>query len=220
MKSESQTRPLLDCLYHRFLETEDSAAFIREVAQRYLLSSLVRLTECGGAISRRAGALAISFLGDFTLNHVLGKALHDGDRCVRVLADNGIRNLWQRAGNTRQQQALGILVRLNTAGLYTDCVPAATEFIEESPWIAEGWNQRAIAHFALEKFEDSANDCHQSLELNPYHFGAAIGMAHCYLEMDDPFAALECFRRALKLNPSLEEVRVQIDYLQRTLEGK
>jgi hypothetical protein len=45
-------------------------------------------------------------------------------------------------------------------------------------------------------------------------------MGHCYLEMDDPFAALECFRRAVKLNPDLEDVRAQIDYLQRTLEGK
>jgi tetratricopeptide (TPR) repeat protein len=45
-------------------------------------------------------------------------------------------------------------------------------------------------------------------------------MAHSYLEMEDPFAALECFRRALALNPDLEEVRVQISYLERTLEGK
>jgi hypothetical protein len=33
-------------------------------------------------------------------------------------------------------------------------------------------------------------------------------------------AALENFRRALRLHPDLEDVRLQIDYLQRTLEGK
>ena len=45
-------------------------------------------------------------------------------------------------------------------------------------------------------------------------------MAHCYLEFDEPVAALENFRRALRLNPDLEDVRVQIEYLQRALEGK
>ena len=81
------------------------------------------------------------------------------------------------------------------------------------------WNQRAIAYFHLRRCDESANDCHQTLELNPYHFGAADGMAHCYLEMNDAFAALECFRRALRLNPDMEGVRVQVEYLQRSLEG-
>jgi len=82
------------------------------------------------------------------------------------------------------------------------------------------WNQRAIACFELDLFEDAANDCQQTLELNAYHFAAAAGMAHCYLELNDAFAALECFRRALRINPDLEGIRAQVAYLQRTLEGK
>jgi hypothetical protein len=38
--------------------------------------------------------------------------------------------------------------------------------------------------------------------------------------MQEGFAALECFRRALRLNPDLEDVRVQVDYLARTLEER
>lgn len=213
-------RPILEAVYHRFLDDENTATFIRAVAQRYTLATLSRLATGGNHVSRRAAALGVSFLGDFAHNAILGRALHDSDRGVRMLADNGIRELWRRQGNVNQRQQLDILLRMNSAGLYADALPAASEFIESAPWIAEGWNQRAISHFALEHFEDAANDCHQTLELNPYHFGAAVGMAHCYLELEDPFAALECFRRALSLNPDLEEVRVQIEYLQRTLEGK
>jgi tetratricopeptide (TPR) repeat protein len=174
----------------------------------------------GGYVSRRAAAFAITFLGDYSHNAVLGEALRDQDRGVRMLADNGIRQLWRRDGNTAQQLRLAELMRMNTSGLYDECLPAVSEFLEESPWFAEAWNQRAIALFALKRFDESANDCHQTLELNPYQFAAAIGMAHCYLEMEEPIAALECFRRAILLNPDLEEVRVQIDYLERTLEGK
>jgi tetratricopeptide (TPR) repeat protein len=217
---QTQSPPALDAAYGRFLDDENTAAFIRAVALRYTLPSLVRLLTGGKYISRRAAAFAITFLGDYSHNAVLGEALRDKDRGVRMLADNGIRQLWRRDGNAVQQRRLAELMRLNTSALYEDCLPAACEFIEESPWFAEGWNQRAIALFALERYEESANDCHQCLELNPYHFAAAVGMAHCYLEMEDPFAALECFRRSLALNPDLEEVRVQINYLQRTLEGK
>ena len=46
----------------------------------------------------------------------------------------------------------------------------------------------------------------------------ALGVAHCYLEMGEGFAALDYFRRAVELNPNLEEVRGQIEYLQQALE--
>ena len=85
---------------------------------------------------------------------------------------------------------------------------------------AEAWNRRAVAQFALKRFAAAANDCHQTLELNAYHFGSAVGMAHCYLQLDEPFAALENFRRALALNPDLEDIRGHVDLLERTLEGK
>jgi hypothetical protein len=45
-------------------------------------------------------------------------------------------------------------------------------------------------------------------------------MGHCYLQLDEPFAALENFRRALALNPDLEEVRGQIGLIERALEGR
>ncbi len=220
MTEPMQKVPQLETLYHQFLETENAAEFVRAISCRYTFPTLIRLAQAGRYTARRAAVMAISYLGDYRHNAVLGMALHDVDRGVRLLADNGIRDLWCRDGNQLQQQELRQLMRLNTAGLYEECMPQASEFVKDAPWYAEGWNQRAIALFAQKSFELSASDCHQALEINPYHFGAAVGMAHCYLEMDDPFTALECFRRALKLNPDLSEVRVQVDYLQRTLEGK
>jgi tetratricopeptide (TPR) repeat protein len=213
-------RPALDAIYGQFLEDENAAQFIRAVSCRYTLATLVRLMQHEHYATRRAAALAISFLGDYSHNAVLGEALHDSDRGVRMLADSGIRELWRRDGNEDQRSRLSELIRLNTSGLFEEALAAAGAFIAGAPWFAEGWNQRAIALFALCRYEEAANDCHQTLELNPYHFPAAVGMAHCYLELDEPFAALECFRRALALNRDLEEVRVQIDYLERTLEGK
>ena len=217
---KSNRRPGLERLYHQYLDDASSAAFIKAVSQSYLLCTLERLAIGGSHVSRRAAVMAIGFLGDFNQNGVLGQALHDCDRGVRLLADNGIRGLWRRQGNVRQRQELARICRMNQAEEYSRSVRAATDLIEEAPWFAEVWNQRGIGYFALRRFEDAANDCHQTLELNAYHFGAAVGMAHCYLELDEPLAALENFRRALRLNPDLEDVRLHVDHLQRTLEGR
>jgi tetratricopeptide (TPR) repeat protein len=212
--------PLLDSLYEQFLESEDSAAFMHAVSRHYTVATLERLAEFGSFTSRRAGVFGLTFLGDYRSNAVLGRALHDRDRGVRMLADNGIRDLWQRDGDNGQRQELRQIIYLNVTNRYREAVAAADRLIEAAPWFAETWNQRGLAYFHLKRFEGAANDCHQTLELNAYHFPAAIGLGHCYLEMQEGFAALECFRRALRLNPDLEDVRVQVDYLARTLEER
>jgi tetratricopeptide (TPR) repeat protein len=213
-------RTALERLYRRYLETENTAAFVKGVSERYLLSTLERLALGGGHVLRRAAVMAVGFLGDYSHNSILGRALVDSDRGVRLLADSGIRQLWRRDGNLGQQQQLSRLCRLNQNDQYDESIRLATALIEEAAHFAEAWNQRAVAYFALRQHEDAANDCHQTLELNAYHFGAAVGMAHCYLELDEPFAALENFRRALALNPDLEDVRGHVGLLERTLEGK
>jgi tetratricopeptide (TPR) repeat protein len=210
--------PLIDRLYMQYLDDEDSAGFIAAVSRHYLTSSLERLAECGQQISRRAAVMALGFLGRYESNAVLGQALHDSDRVVRVLAENSIREVWYRDGSEPQRQQLAIVTRLNQAFQFEEALEFSSLLINQAPRFAEAWNQRAIAHFRLGQYDSAANDCQQALELNPFHFGSLVGMAHCYLEMGEAFAALECFRRAVEVNPSLDAVRGQIEFLERALE--
>jgi len=212
--------PLLIRLYQQYLTDEDAARFIYDVSVRYMLATLVRLAEFGDRVQRRAAMMALGFLGDYSHNTVFGCALLDDDRVVRLLAEDGIRGAWKREGSEDDQQMLRRLERLNYTEQHEQALALATEMIERVPYVAEAWNQRAVAYYHLKQFQLSANDCHQALEINPYHFAASVGMGHCFLEMDDAFAALECFRRSLRINPDLEGVRAQVQYLERTLEGK
>ena len=68
-------RPTLQRLYHRYLETEETATFVREVARHYLSSTLARLAAGGDYVSRRAAVMAIGFLGDYSHNAILGRAM-------------------------------------------------------------------------------------------------------------------------------------------------
>ena len=220
MSSDRPRDPALTAWYQEYLDDQDSAAFASAVSKAYTSGTLQRLAEHDAREVRRAAVLALGFLGDYEVNHTMGRALHDEDRTVRILADNGIRSVWARCGNQAQRQQLGIIIRLNSAQQYKEAVGQATELIEKAPWFAEAWNQRAIARFGLGDYVQSIRDCHQALELNPYHFAAASGMGQAYLQLGNPVSALESFRRALRLNPGLDGVRAQVVRLTRMIEDK
>jgi tetratricopeptide (TPR) repeat protein len=208
---------LLTGFYERYLSDQDSAKFITQLTKRYSPATLERLVAMSDYRTRRAGVLALSLLGDYSSNAVLGRALVDRDRGVRSIAASGIRELWCRIGTRQQRQTLQEILRLNESKRYEEAINLATELIHESPWIAEAWCQRGTAYYHRGQYDASIRDCHQALEINPYHFTAAAGMGQCYLHQDNPVAALESFRRALRLNPGLEEVRAQVVRLQRAL---
>lgn len=220
MSRSNPRRPLLEDYYEEYLEAENSAAFIRRVGQRYSVATLERIAESGQRISRRAAVLALGFLADFESNNVLGRALRDRDRTVRTIAENSIRLVWCRIGTPSQRQELGAIIRLNNAQNFADAIARASSLIDVAPWIAETWNQRAIAYFSTSRFLDAIRDCQQTLEINPYHFGAAAGMGYCYVQLREHASAAECFRRALKLNPGMESARAKLIEVQRVLKDE
>jgi tetratricopeptide (TPR) repeat protein len=217
VKRDAAREPFLLRFYEQFAADNDSAAFIRRIAQHYCPPTLERLAEWGAAEVRRAAISALGFVANYESNTVLGRALSDPDHAVRTLAEKGIRAVWCRAGNEYHRQKLEVIVRLNSKEHHHEALRRAAELIDQAPWFAEAWNQRAIAQFHLGRYAESIRDCHQALEINPYHFGAAVGMGHCYLRMGKPLVALECFQRALKLNPNLDAIRGLVRQLKRSL---
>jgi tetratricopeptide (TPR) repeat protein len=195
--STDPTRPpFLLVLYQQYLTHQDSGCFVREVTCLYTIGTLQRLSRHACREVRRAAVLGVGFLGDYGANHTLGCAMLDDDRTVRTLAENGIRTLWTRAGSDADRQELGAVIRLNAAQLHPEAIVRATKLIERAPWFAEAWHQRAAAYVALGRLVESIRDCHQALEINPYHFVAATSMGQAYLQLENPVSALECFRRA------------------------
>lgn len=220
MDIDSSRAPILVRFYHEYLDEQDSAKFVQSVARRYTCASLERIVSMGDRIARRGAVLALGFIGDYSSNAVMGRALVDRDRGVRTIAENGIRDLWCRVGSREQRLTLRTILRLNQNKEYDRAVELATELIHGSPWIAEAWCQRGTAYYHLGQYDAAIRDSHQALEINPYHFTSAAGMGQCYLLQDNPVAALESFRRALRLNPSMEEVRAQVIQLQRSIKGE
>jgi tetratricopeptide (TPR) repeat protein len=210
--------PRLVEIYKQLLISRDTKAFVDEVAKHYTEATLVRLLGTGGREARRAAALALGYMGSFTANAPLGKAMNDADKGTRVLAENSIRHVWHRAGTEDQNRRLTELVELIAADRFAEAATLATILIEENPEFAECWNQRAIAWYRLERYRDAIQDCIEALELNPYHFGAAAGIGQCELFLGDYRAALAAFRKALELNPGLENIQANVTFLEQALD--
>lgn len=217
MSNKRRRVPQIEKAFRRYLSEEDSAGFIRSVSSQYSEPTLQRLVLEGRRGTRRAAVMSLGFFGTFRSNSVLGKALHDRDRAVRLLAENGIHSIWRRAVGENMYREIRVVEWLNYSHRYEDASHKSILMTEAAPFFAEAWNQSALAHFGLGDFDASIADCQRTIELNPYHFLAASGMGHCYLKKNDPSQALSYFQLALELNPGLEGVRAQIDRLQRTL---
>lgn len=220
MSHDHHHRPLLVQDYERYLVDQDVDLYLRRVSSRYTVGGLERVATSADRAARRGAVLALGRLAEYRSNVALGRALVDSDRGVRVLAENGIRRLWQRIGTSSQQQhlvAIGLHLEVKN---YDRAAQLSTAMVQDAPWIAQAWYYRGKAFFHLEQHEATTRDCHQALEINAYHFMAASVMGQAYLLLGDPVSALDSFRRALRLNPNMEEVRAQVIHLQRSLKDE
>jgi len=213
MDSSDRQQPRLTAFYHAYLKKHDTRSYINKVMQYYDESTLIRLTQADCQETRRAAALTLGFLGTYQANDSLGCLLKDRDRTVRLIAENSLKAVWSRDGSEEQRQELYAVMRLIATQNFGEAVSRANILLDDFPHYVEARNQRAIALFALKQFEESIEDSRTVVDLNPYHFGAMIGMGHAHLQLQDQWSAIECFQQALAVNPNLESIRRHLDRL-------
>ena len=211
MDSFDKQQSLLTTLYQDYRQMHDARLFIEQVQKYYNEATLMRLTAAMCVETRRGATLALGFVGTYQANNALGYLLKDRDRSVRLIAESSLKSVWSRDGSDEQRQELYVVMRLIAEHNFGEAVRRANILLDDFPLYVEARNQRAIALFALKQFEESIEDSRIVLELNPYHFGAAIGMGHAYLQLRNTPEAIECFHQALAINPNLENVRRNLE---------
>lgn len=211
---DSRSAAVLVDYFETFLKTQDIDLFLKSIAARYTEGTLCRLAGSSDPQARRAAVMALGHIGSFDCNAQVARALSDSDPLVRELASHALWAIWFRADSPENNLAVGEVRRLNGQRQYHQAIRLADELIRKSPGFAEAHNQRAIACFFLERYEEGAANCRDVLKLNPYHFGALSGLGQCYLMMNRPKEALEVFRRASRLQPFDQDLRNQVERLQ------
>jgi tetratricopeptide (TPR) repeat protein len=129
--------------------------------------------------------------------------------------------------------ALWIASGSDTCNLLMGRVKAATEqkdldlaiklldaVIEIRPNYTEAWNRRATLYYLQKDYGRALSDIREVLAREPRHFGALSGLGLILQEIGDEKHALEAYRRALAIDPHLENVEEAIKNLREKVEGR
>ncbi|WP_322890081.1 MULTISPECIES: tetratricopeptide repeat protein [unclassified Yoonia] len=117
----------------------------------------------------------------------------------------GLWRLWTDAPDAAAKTLL-----VDGMDLLTDGAPgiAVTKFdalIAYCPDYAEGYNQRAFAHYLQGDFAGALDDLDAALAINPLHVAALSGKALTLMGLGRDAQAQEVLRAAVALNPWLQE---------------
>ena len=146
--------------------------------------------------------------------------LRDEDELVRGTAERALWLLWSRSGEAALDRLLAEGVEQMQAGRFKEAAASFSEIIRRKPSFAEGWNKRATVRYLAGDYEGSLGDCDEVLKRNPQHFGALSGYGQIYFRLERYEKAIEYWRRALRVNPNMPGVQLNIEAVQRLLQEK
>ena len=170
--------------------------------------------------TRRAAAGQLGEVGRMTDVAALVKALRDRDEETRAIAEAAIWEIWGRSGDAEIDELYQKGLQLMNFGAAGEAIKVFTIIIGKKPEFAEGWNKRATLYYSIGEYQKSLRDCDEVMKRNPLHFGALAGYGMIYTQLNQLERALDYFRRALKINPNMQGVAINIELLEKQRNDK
>ncbi|WP_170516551.1 tetratricopeptide repeat protein [Ruegeria atlantica] len=128
----------------------------------------------------------------------------ESEQAARLLSNQ----LWEFWTDAPDESAQAVLDRGMTRRNAWDLLGAIEDFnklVAYCPSYAEGYNQRAFAHYLRQDFQAALPDLDKAIELSPNHVAAISGRALTLLGLQRIDEAREALNQALELNPWLSE---------------
>jgi tetratricopeptide (TPR) repeat protein len=88
------------------------------------------------------------------------------------------------------------------------------------PDYVEAWNRRATVYYLKDDIPRSLADIREVLSREPRHFGALSGLGLILQDIGDDKDALEAYRKALAIDPHLENIPDVVKTLTEKVEGR
>jgi tetratricopeptide (TPR) repeat protein len=192
------------------LERQDVAGLLQLVRTRWSKEQLKSILECDDLDARKVACLALALAGEKCSIPCVAKQLQHPDPVVNQMAEHALWSIWFRCGNPEANQELCRGTRALGRRDLECAMKHFTRATELDPTFAEAYNQRAIAKYLAERYEESIADCREAVERMPCHFGAWAGMGHCEAHQGRLAEALECYEKAVAINPHLDGIREAI----------
>jgi len=164
-------------------------------------------------------AVSMSQADDSDLDPLF-EALKEADPAGVREIENRIWAEWSNSGSA----SMDLLLERGREALEDGETEIAIEhfsaLVDHAPDFAEGWNTRATAYFQADHYGPAMRDLARTLELEPRHFGAMIGLATILREVGREEEALDVLRRVNEIHPHRPNVIEGIERLSAGLEGE
>jgi tetratricopeptide (TPR) repeat protein len=92
--------------------------------------------------------------------------------------------------------------------------------VDIAPNDAEAWHRRATVHYMQKDYELAVADLRHALNIDPKHYKAMSDLGVVLEALGAKKEALQAYRKALEVNPFLDDARKAVDSLKREVEGQ
>jgi len=126
------------------------------------------------------------------------------DAADATVAERIEETIWQRWLQAPDDKSSELLLKITSAMRVSDFREAlifATQLTDAYPEYAEGWNKRATIYYLVGNYDKSVSDIHETLKLEPKHFGAISGLGLIFQRRGNLEAALTAFEQVLTISP-------------------
>jgi len=134
--------------------------------------------------------------------------------------EDRIWSLWMVSGSDTCNLLMGRVKAAADGKDYDLAIKLLDAVIELKPSYAEAWNRRATLYYQQKDYGHALADIREVLLREPRHFGALSGLGLMLQEIGDDKHALEAYRKALAIDPHLENIGDVVKTLREKVEGR
>ena len=185
------------------LEAGDTDALFEAVNGRWSNQDLCCLLRHRESEIRSVAVLVLGVAGDRSIVGCLTRCLHDPAAEVSRFAEDALWSIWLRSGKPEATLHFHAAMQALASDRFEEAIEGFHRAIEIDPDFAEAYNQLSIVHYLRHDWRASMSACRQTLALMPTHFGALAGLGHIHAHLHELRQAVDCYRRALAINPHM-----------------
>jgi tetratricopeptide (TPR) repeat protein len=159
-------------------------------------------------------------IADLSLDELFAKLPANADSPAGQRIEQEILRRFSRSGSATAD----LLMTWAEEAINDSDYPLALDLLDQiiviKPDFAEAWNKRATVYYLTDDYGASLADIRQTLALEPRHFGALAGFGLILEAIDRKAEAIRVMKRALEINPRLDNVREALEKLEKETAGK
>lgn len=198
------------------LERKDPTALFLLLKSNWPPEQIRQLLRGPASDAKKMAIVSLGLIGPTCCVDDLARQLHDPDPVVCDMAEHALWSVWFRGGATPQANQLVCRgsMAMNSRD-YQTSIELLSAAVQIDPNFPEAYNQRAIAYYLTERYEQSIGDCKRTIKRMACHFGAWCGKGHCHAHLGEKSLAIECYQQALAIHPRLHCIRESLHELER-----